>query len=86
MPTGATGPIGTRDAPAGETMRPYFVGVSDFVDVSDAGERLLPPPATTISTRRLFARPSGVSLLATGLALPLPTEVILSEGMPLLTR
>lgn len=44
------------------------------------------PPAITISTRRLLARPSAVSLLATGLALPLPTELILSEGMPLLTR
>jgi hypothetical protein len=33
------------------------------------------PPATTISTLRLLARPSAVSLLATGLDLPLPTAV-----------
>src|SRR6478736_788890 len=49
-----------------------------------SGERLL--PATMISTRRLLARPSGVSLLATGLASPLPTAVIFSDGTPRLTR
>src|SRR6478736_388263 len=43
-------------------------------------------PATTISTRRLLARPSAVSLLATGLDVPLPTAVTLSERSPLLRR
>src|SRR3954469_17646238 len=37
---------------------------------------------TTISTRRLLARPSAVPLSATGRDEPRPCEVILSLGMP----
>ncbi len=59
-------------------VKRYFEGMSEAA--------LFEPPAITISTRRLLARPSAVSLLATGFALPLPTDVILSEGTPLLTR
>ncbi len=41
---------------------------------------------TTISTRRLLARPSAVALSATGRLEPRPTALILSAGMPRLTR
>src|SRR5262245_55283058 len=41
---------------------------------------------TTISTRRLFARPSGLLLSATGTDSPLPTALIRSDRTPLDTR
>ena len=41
---------------------------------------------TTISTRLLLARPSGVWLVATGELSPFPTALIWLEGTPRLTK
>jgi hypothetical protein len=46
-----------------------FLSIQWFLDVHDERSMM-------ISTRRLLARPSGVALLAIGLPLPFPHEVI----------